>query len=99
MKDSEVKVVLFRKSFNTGYFQVRLQSHTRPSLYSETKLHFENSIIEDEMAKAVETAGGALAEYQCEHYGDAHDPSACAAAAKEAYYDLLADLRLGPKSR
>lgn len=69
----------------------------RVCLYSDVhaargvKLHSHMDVeLGPDFRRRVEAAAGALAEYQAEQYGDVHDPTRCAVAARECAQELLA---------
>ena len=96
--DSKIEVALFRRKNNSGFLKVKLRSHMKPGLISFKDIELDSVGNKTEMARAVEIAGGALAEYQDEQYGDRHDPSDCAKLAKETFEELWAELEQGSSS-
>lgn len=79
-----VRVILYSRKSVPGQPLGRHKSHV--------DLYPEDYGSEDDFKRAVEVSGGALAEYQCESYGDRHDPEQCARAAVEAYEQLRGDM-------
>lgn len=99
--DSRVEVVLYQRPDKTGWLRLKLWSQVKPRLHSFRDLELDRVSSKQEAARAMEITGGALAEYQCEKYGDVHDPSACAKAAREAFEELWDELeqKFGDKAR
>lgn len=89
---STVEVKLFKRTEGTGYLSVRLRSQVKQNVISFKDLDINEIGSERALADAAEIAGGALAEYQNEQYGDQHDSSQCAALAKETFTELWAEL-------
>lgn len=89
---STVEVKLFKRNDGTGFVQVRLRSQIKTNVISFKDLEINEIGSTLALHDASEVAGGALAEYQNELYGDQHDPSQCAALAKEAFTELWAEL-------
>ncbi len=90
MSTTEVKV--FKRADGTGYISVRLRSQVKPNVISFKDLDINELGSARALADAAEIAGGALAEYQNKLYGDQHDPSQCAALAKETFTELWTEL-------
>lgn len=72
------------------YLRVRLKSRIKRMLWSNYPIDLAGQ-SHDELRRKVGIAGGALAEHQCNEYGDVHDPAACAAAALRAYDRFAAE--------
>lgn len=87
--ESLVTVTLFQRPNSTFFVRVSLRSDIRKEVLSRFEVDLDGHGSEDDFLRAVEIAGGALAEHQHETYGDVHDPSDCAKAAKEAAYEIL----------
>lgn len=78
-----IRVVLYSRKVVPG------QPYGRHKSYRD--IYPQDFGSESDMRREVENTGGALAEYQCENYGDAHDPEECAKAALEAFEELRAN--------
>ena len=74
------RVELFRPS-RPDYSVVQDINPQDPGIYSY-----------DDVARRVEAAGGALAEYLIGNYGEALEPSRCAAVALRVYREMLPKL-------
>lgn len=90
-QDDTVKVELYRRTNGTHYVRVVLRSRVRPSHKSYAILDPDNFPSRGKFERAVEIAGGALAERQALQYGDRHEPSEIARLALEAWRELLAE--------
>lgn len=71
--------------------QVRVFSCKRPGLISSG---FVDPMSEKVHAKVMLMAG-AIAEYQCDKYGDGHDPDSVAHAAGKAFEQLMRKVKDG----
>ncbi len=91
---SEIDVQAFVRPDGTWFFRIGLYSKKRKSRMGGSRLMSTMDVegLADKLPYRVKTAGGALAEYQCEQYGDVHDPGECADGALEAYCKLVSDL-------
>lgn len=96
--DSMVVVKMFSRAavaFNMGtggLVRVEMHSDTKPGVVSIKDIELDDVSSKEQLRQAVGIAAGALAEYQCEKYGDVHEPSYCARAGLEAFEELWADL-------
>ena len=73
------------------YLRVDLRSRIKPE---QVAMHPIYDLTNgDRIQRAVQTAGGALAEHQNEILGDHHDPSECARMATEALSRLVSFLQ------
>lgn len=90
---STVEVQLFKRKNNTGYIKVRLRSEMKAGIISYKDIDLDSVNSESDMERAVNIAGGALAEYQIQRYEDKHDPSECAKLAVEAFKEMWAELK------
>lgn len=89
---STVEVKVFKQDDGTGFVQVRLRSQIKVNVISFKDLKINEIGSTRALSNAAEITGGALAEYQNEQYGDMHDPSQCAALAKETFDEVWAEL-------
>lgn len=91
--DSMVEVAFFKER-GTGRHFIRVRIMSDAKMRQHVKLWTQCIIFPDqylsmrEIDRAVAIAGGAVAEKQCEEYGDRHDPDWCAKAALEIWQDL-----------
>jgi len=69
--------------------KVELYSDIKPRAISNHILDLDRFSSFQECSRAVEAAGGALAEHQNVTLGDNHDPSNCAEAAVELFKELI----------
>lgn len=89
---STIEVKTFKRDDGTGFITVRLWSVVKGNVISFKDLEINDIGSPRALADAAEVTGGALAEYQNEQYGDRHDPSQCAALAREAFTEMWAEL-------
>jgi len=90
---SDVEVRLYVRPDQTKFVKVRLRSKMRSNVISYKDIEAGTHLDEQKMRHNAEVVGGALAEYQTGMYGDTHDPSDCARAAREAFMEMMSDLR------
>jgi hypothetical protein len=86
---SLVTVDLFKRPNGTFFMRVSLRSDVKRTNISRYEIDLDRHTNESDFLREVEIAGGALAGHQSTLYGDQHDPSECAKAAREAAREIL----------
>lgn len=95
-RDSLVTVTLFQRPNKSFFMRLSLRSDVRPNVLTRYEIDLDKASSEAEFLRAVEIAGGAAAEHQCQMYGDRHDPDDCAKAAREAAAEILHSGQIKP---
>lgn len=88
-RQSLVTVDVFKRPNGTHFMRVNLRSVIKPLLTSRYEIDMDKYTNESTFLAMVALAGGAIAERQCDLYGDRHDPDECAKAAQEAAREVL----------
>lgn len=88
-----LEVQIWTRPDETFYVKVILRSEVKPSLLSSNQM----DLSPIDMPKKVAIMAGALAEYQCDKYGDTHEPVIVAQYALEAFNESLLDAGLRNK--
>ena len=86
-----LEVKLMERPDSTRFLEVRLRSRIKPALLAVTMVNDQGE--EGRTGQAVLAAGGALAEYLGQSYGDQFDSTDIATEARELYRELMSDLR------
>jgi len=85
---AEVRLMRKKNQPDEYYVNVRVRSRVRKNLLSQHNIPLDSVGTKTEMAKAVEIGAGALAEHQCENFGDTHDPEEVAKMCRSLYEEL-----------
>ena len=85
-----LEVQIWTRPDETFYVKVILRSEVKPNLLSSN----QRDLSPTDMPKKVAIMAGALAEYQCENFGDTHEPVIVAQYAMEAFNESLLDAGL-----
>jgi len=86
-RKDDVEVQLWYRPDGSRYVKVLLRSKMKNKIISSNQMDLDLL----NMNKKVAIMGGALAEYQCEAFGDSHNPFEVARATVEAYSEALLD--------
>lgn len=85
-----LEVQIWTRPDETLYVKVILRSEVKPNLLSSNQM----DLSPIDMPKKVAIMAGALAEYQCDKFGDKHEPVIVAKYAMEAFNESLLDAGL-----
>ena len=88
---NSLEVQIWSRPNKTRFIKVILRSKIKPELLSCNQLDLEPTSA---MPAKVGILAGALAEHQCEFYGDTHEPTEIAQFAMEAFSESLLDAGL-----
>lgn len=91
MVAENLEIKLMERKDSTRFLEVRLESMNKPGVIALTQVNDQGA--EDRTAQAVLTAGGALAEYLGQSYGDQFNMDDIAKEARELYRELMSDMR------
>ena len=91
MVAENLEIKLMERKDSTRFLEVRLESLNRPGVIALTQVNDQGA--EDRTAQAVLAAGGALAEYLGQSYGDQFNMDDIAREARELYRELMSDMR------
>lgn len=91
MNDNNLELQLMQRSDQTIFIKVRLRSDVKPGVIAQVNVNDQGA--EDRTCQAVLAAGGALAEYLGENYGDQLSTDEVAREAKEMYKALVSEMR------
>lgn len=85
-----LEVQIWSRPDETKYVKVILRSKVKPTILSSNQMDLD--IIN--MPERVAVMAGALAEYQCEKFGDTHEPMIVAQYGMEAFNEALLEAGL-----
>lgn len=80
-----LEVQIWSRPDETKYVKVILRSTVKPNILSSNQM----DLYPVNMPQNVAVMAGALAEYQCEKYGDTHEPMVIAKYAMDAFNESL----------
>ena len=89
--NENLEIKLMERKDATRFLEVRLESVLRPGVIALTQVNDQGA--EDRTGQAVLAAGGALAEYLGQSYGDQFNQDEIAQDARELYRELMSDMR------
>lgn len=90
---AQLQMQLLKNEKDKYFLRLRLFSISKPGVISYYDIPNENEFSFNRLLKPVMVAGGSLAEYQNEQYGDNFNPDDVAYVASEALRDLLTQLK------
>lgn len=88
-RQSLVTVDAFRRKNGSFFMRVQLRSDVKSNVISRYEVELDRYTDKRAFLRAVEIAGGALAEHQVETHKDRHDPGECAKVARELAESIL----------
>lgn len=91
MTAENLEIKLMERRDATRFLEVRLGSIVRPGVIALTQVNDLGA--EDRTGQAVLAAGGALAEYLGQSYGDQFNADDIAREARELYMEIMSDMR------
>ena len=89
--NDNLEIKLMERKDATRFLEVRLASRIKPNVIALTNVNDQGE--EGRTAQAVLAAGGALAEYLGQSYGDQFNQDEIAQDARELYRELMSDMR------
>ena len=97
LRESNVEVCLMMRQDRSYFLKVRLNSLSRPNVWTEYEVDMGRYTSEKDCLHAVGVAAMAAVEHQSEKYGDGHSESEVMKAAIDATYEMLHNINQ-PKS-
>lgn len=91
MAAENLEIKLMERRDSTRFLEVRLGSIVKPGVIAVTQVNDQGA--EDRTGQAVLAAGGALAEYLGQSYGDSFNSHDIAREARELYREIMSDMR------
>jgi len=89
--NDNLEIKLMERRDATRFLEVRLESVLKPGVIALTQVNDQGE--EGRTSQAVLAAGGALAEYLGQSYGDQFNSDDIAKEARELYRELMSDMR------
>lgn len=86
---AELEIKLMQNTDNSRFLRVRLAASLKKGLIAQTDVPYQGTEARTE--QAVFAAGGALAEYLGEHYGEFIDCGDVAYQARETFRELIVE--------